>query len=69
MEGNIPEIMDIRQCSEYLGISPDTMYAYAASGKIAGFKLGNRWRFKKSMVDAWIVAECEKNEVKYPEAL
>ena len=42
------------------------MYQYAMEGKIRGFKLGNRWRFKKDMVDAWIKAECDKNDREEP---
>jgi excisionase family DNA binding protein len=56
--------MDIKQCAAYLLISTDTMYEYATTKKIVGFKLGNRWRFVKKMVDAWIQAQCEKQ---YPE--
>ena len=49
------EVMDIRQASEYLGISGDTLYRYASEGFIPAFKLGNRWRFKRSLLDAWMV--------------
>jgi excisionase family DNA binding protein len=49
------EVMDIRQASDYLGISGDTLYRYAAEGFIPAFKLGNRWRFKRSLLDAWMV--------------
>jgi len=49
------EVMDIRQASDYLGISGDTLYRYAAEGAIPAFKLGNRWRFKRSLLDAWMV--------------
>jgi excisionase family DNA binding protein len=49
------EVMDIRQAAEYLGISGDTLYRYASEGFIPAFKLGNRWRFKKSLLDAWMV--------------
>ncbi len=48
------EVMDIRQASEYLGISDDTLYRYASDGSIPAFKLGNRWRFRKSLLDAWM---------------
>jgi excisionase family DNA binding protein len=48
------EVMDIRQASEYLGISGDSLYRYASEGFIPAFKLGNRWRFKKSLLDAWM---------------
>jgi excisionase family DNA binding protein len=49
------EVMDIRQAAEYLGISDDTLYRYASEGFIPAFKLGNRWRFKCSLLDAWMV--------------
>ena len=48
------EVMDIRQAAGYLGISGDTLYRYASEGFIPAFKLGNRWRFKKSLLDAWM---------------
>jgi excisionase family DNA binding protein len=50
----IREVMDIRQASDYLGISADTLYKYAAEGFIPAFRLGNRWRFKKSRLDDWM---------------
>jgi excisionase family DNA binding protein len=50
----IREVMDIRQASDYLGISPDTLYKYASESFIPAFKLGNRWRFKKSRLDDWM---------------
>ena len=48
------EVMDIRQASEYLGVSGDTLYRYASDGFVPAFKLGNRWRFKKSLLDSWM---------------
>jgi excisionase family DNA binding protein len=48
------EVMDIRQAAEYLGISGDTLYRYASEGFVPAFKLGNRWRFRKSLLDNWM---------------
>ncbi len=48
------EVMNIRQASHYLGISPDTLYKYVAEDFIPAFKLGNRWKFKKSILDSWM---------------
>ena len=48
------EVMDIRQASDYLGISSDSLYKYASEGLIPAFKLGNRWRFKRSLLDHWM---------------
>jgi len=50
----VREVMDIRQAASYLGISPDTLYKYASESFIPAFKLGNRWRFKKSRLDDWM---------------
>jgi excisionase family DNA binding protein len=50
----IREVMDIRQASDYLGISSDTLYKYASEGFVPAFKLGNRWRFKRSRLDEWM---------------
>jgi len=46
--------MNIRQASHYLGISPDTLYRYVCEGEIPAFKLGNRWKFKKTILDRWM---------------
>ena len=48
------EVMDIRQAASYLGISGDTLYRYASEGFVPAFKLGNRWRFRKSLLDNWM---------------
>jgi len=48
------EVMNIRQASQYLGVSPDTLYKYVSEAKVPAFKLGNRWKFKKSKLDQWM---------------
>src|SRR6201999_3245673 len=63
VQATVREVMDIKQASEYLGISGDTLYRYASEGFIPAFKLGNRWRFKKTLLDAWMD---EKSGVKPP---
>ena len=50
----VREVMDIRQAAEYLGISSDSLYKYASENVIPAFKLGNRWRFKRSLLDDWM---------------
>ena len=48
------EVMNIRQASAYLGISPDTLYRYITEGEIPAFKLGNRWKLRKTILDRWM---------------
>ena len=57
------EVMNIRQASQYLGVSPDTLYKYVGEQKIPAFKLGNRWRFKKSKLDQWMEEKSSQMEV------
>jgi excisionase family DNA binding protein len=57
------EVMTLREASEYLGISPDTLYKYLSEKSIPAFKLGNRWRFKKDLLDRWMERKIERTEV------
>ena len=59
LQTELREVMDIRQASDYLGISPDTLYKYASEGFVPAFKLGNRWRFKRSRLDEWMDRQAE----------
>jgi len=56
------EVMNIRQASQYLGVSPDTLYKYVGEQRIPAFKLGNRWRFKKSRLDQWMEEKSSQME-------
>jgi excisionase family DNA binding protein len=58
------EVMNIRQASQYLGISPDTLYKYVYEEKIPAFKLGNRWKFKKTILDSWMERKSSMGEGK-----
>ena len=57
------EVMTLREASEYLGISPDTLYKYLSEKSIPAFKLGNRWRFKKDLLDRWMERKIERTEL------
>ena len=52
--GRHKEVMTLREASQYLGVSPDTLYKYLSEHRIPAFKLGNRWRFKKDLLDRWM---------------
>ncbi|OLE14571.1 MAG: DNA-binding protein [Acidobacteria bacterium 13_1_20CM_4_56_7] len=58
------EVMNIRQASQYLGVSPDTLYKYVYEEKIPAFKLGNRWKFKKTILDQWMEEKSTVGEAK-----
>jgi excisionase family DNA binding protein len=54
--------MDIREASEYLGVSRETLYKYVCEDKVPAFKLGNRWKFKKTVVDRWMEEQSAQPE-------
>ena len=56
------EVMDIREASQYLGVSRETLYKYVCEEKIPAFKLGNRWKFKKTILDRWMEKQSTRRE-------
>ena len=55
------EVMTLREASHYLGISPESLYKYLNADRIPAFKLGNRWRFKKDLLDRWMEQKSERS--------
>lgn len=39
----------------YLKVDKFTIYRLVSQKKIPAFKVGNQWRFKKEMIDAWLM--------------
>jgi excisionase family DNA binding protein len=58
----LKEVMTLREACQYLGVSPDTLYKYLGEKSIPAFKLGNRWRFKKDVLDRWMERKSERAE-------
>lgn len=56
------EVMDIREASDYLGVSRETLYKYIYEERIPAFKLGNRWKFKKTVLDRWMERQSARHE-------
>ena len=46
-------VWDCHEASRFLRIHPATVKRLAREGKLPGFKIGNRWRFRPSELDAW----------------
>jgi len=46
--------MTVEEVARYLRLKPQTIYKWAQNGKIPAAKLGKEWRFKKTVIDAWI---------------
>lgn len=51
------DILTLKEVARYMQISTTTVYVLAQMGRMPGaFKLGGRWRFKRSMVDGYFEA-------------
>ena len=54
------EIMTLEEVAEYLRLKPQTIYIWAQEKKIPAAKLGNQWRFKKSIIDEWYLQHIDE---------
>lgn len=54
------EVLTAEELARYLGFNKNWVYRKAEAGEILGIKLGNRWRFKKSVIDRWIEEQIER---------
>jgi excisionase family DNA binding protein len=56
----VSPVMTVNELADYLKLKTVTIYKHAQEGKIPGFKVGSKWRFKKETIDEWIEKQ-EKN--------
>jgi len=48
------EILTIREVAKYLKMNERSIYKLAHQGVIPTVKIGNQWRFRKNLIDAWL---------------
>ena len=48
-------LLTVIQVARYLGVDKFTVYRLVTQRKIPAFKVGNQWRFKGKMIDAWLM--------------
>ena len=46
--------MTARQVAGYLSVNERTVLKLVSEGNLPGVKIGNQWRFRKAMLDAWL---------------
>lgn len=51
------KLMDIKQMANYLQMNKMTIYKLAREGKIPAFKVASEWRFKKDLIDQYLMAQ------------
>ncbi len=48
-------LLTTEQVARYLKVDKFTIYRLVSQKKIPAFRVGNQWRFKKTMVEAWLM--------------
>ena len=54
------DIMTLEEVAQYLKLKPQTIYSWAQEKKIPAAKIGKEWRFKKTIIDEWILQHFDK---------
>lgn len=49
-----PEILTVEEVARLLHLHAMTVYRLAKEGKLPGFKVGGRWRFRRDTLEAWM---------------
>jgi len=48
-------LLTTEQVANYLKIDKFTVYRLVAQKELPAFKVGNQWRFKSRMIEAWLI--------------
>jgi excisionase family DNA binding protein len=71
--GMTEKLMDIKETAGYLKMNKMTVYKLARENKIPAFKIASEWRFKKELIDRWLMGQlkgkstiegCDRQELK-----
>jgi len=46
--------MTTKEVAQYLRVDPYTIYRLVSQKKIPAFKIGNQWRFRRSILERWL---------------
>ena len=48
------KLMTVDEVADYLRVTEKTIYRLLKRGKIPATKVGNQWRFDKTLIDEWL---------------
>ncbi len=54
------DILTLEEVAAYLKLKPQTIYTWAQEKKIPAVKLGKEWRFRKSIIDEWMLLQMDE---------
>ncbi|OVE82632.1 hypothetical protein BVY03_00545 [bacterium K02(2017)] len=47
-------LLTLKEISEWLKISPQTLYKMLERGELPAIKINNKWRFEKKKIQEWL---------------
>jgi excisionase family DNA binding protein len=53
----VTNIMDVHDVAGYLRLSEAAVYKLARKGCLPALRVGKLWRFRKDLIDEWILEE------------
>lgn len=56
---NCEPLIDADAAAAILGVHPKTVKRLAGGGQIPGMRIGKLWRFRESVLDAWMKAQLD----------
>jgi len=60
------DILEPKEVAQRLRVSVRTVTRLAENGELIGFKVGDRWRFQRSDLEAYIEAQKRKRQQEKP---
>jgi len=51
----VETLLTIKELAAYLKMNQQTVYRLAQKGEIPGMKVGGSWRFKRDVIDQWLL--------------
>ena len=60
------QLLTLEQVAEYLNVDKFTVYRLLNDKELPAFKVGNQWRFKRKMLENWLM---KNSNVKRKETL
>jgi excisionase family DNA binding protein len=49
------QLLTLEQVAEYLNVDKFTVYRLLSDKELPAFKVGNQWRFKRKMIEHWLM--------------
>ena len=49
------QLLTLEQVAEYLNVDKFTVYRLLNNKELPAFKVGNQWRFKRRMLENWLM--------------